>query len=123
MKMLLLDVENNKVKVVKANGLMDYYKHIGCNCIDIVRRKIGDLTVQIVCDDEGAIVQHPKVSAINVACQPCLFGNLLIASGRVVDGKLTELTKKEIEYIKHYIIKTTTSLNEEPSNVIWLMNY
>lgn len=66
MKMLLLDVYNNEVKMVEVNGLDDYYKYIGCSCIDIVRRKIGDLTVEIVCDDEGTFVEHPKVSAIDV---------------------------------------------------------
>lgn len=34
MKMLLLDVQNNDVKVVEANGLEDYYKYIGCSVID-----------------------------------------------------------------------------------------
>ena len=63
MKMLLLDVQNNEVKVVEVNGLEDYYKYIGCSVIDIVRRKIGDLTVEIVCDDEGTFAEHQKVSA------------------------------------------------------------
>jgi len=102
MKMLLLDVQNNDVKVVEANGLEDYYKYIGCDFIDIVRRKIGDLTVEIVCDDEGTFYEHPKVSAIDIIGQPCLFGNLLIASERVIDGNLTELTEEEIEYIKQF---------------------
>lgn len=123
MKMLLLDVQNNEVKVVEANGLEDYYKYIGCDYVDIVRRKIGDLTVEIVCDDEGAMVQHPKVSAIDITGQPCLVGNLLIASGRVEDGNLTELTEKEIEYIKEFIIEVTTAFYKEPFKVIWEMDY
>ena len=123
MEMLLLDVQNNEVKVVEANGLEDYYKYIGCDLIDIVRRKIGDLTVEIVCDDEGTFCEHPKVSAIDIAGRPCLVGNLLIASGRVIDGNLTELTEKEIEYIKLFIIEITTSFYKEPYKVIWEMDY
>ena len=123
MKMLLVDVQNNEVKVVEANGLEDYYKYIGCDYVDIVRRKIGDLTVEIVCDDEGAMVAHPKVSAIDIIGQPCLVGNLLIASGRVEDGNLTELTEKEIEYIKEFIIEVTTAFYKEPFKVIWEMDY
>lgn len=124
MKMLLLDVQNNEVKVVEANGLEDYYKHIGCDLIDIVRRKIGDLTVEIVCDDEGTFCEHPKVSAIDIIGQPCLYGNLLIASGRVTgDGNLTELTEEEIEYIKQFIIEVTTTYYKEPFKVIWEMDY
>lgn len=123
MKMLLLDVINNEVKVVEANGLEDYYKYIGCDLIDIVRRKIGDLTVEIVCDDEGTFCEHPKVSAIDITGQPCLVGNLLIASERVIDGNLTELTEEEIEYIKQFIIEVTTSFYKEPYKVIWEMDY
>lgn len=123
MKMLLLDVRNNDVKVVETNGLDDYYKYIGCRLIDIVRRKIGDLTVEIVCDDEGTLVDHPKVSAIDVIGQPCLYGNLLIASGRVVDGYLTELTEQELEYIKGFLIEVTTAFYKKPFKVFWEMDY
>ena len=56
MKMLLLDVENKEIKMVEANGLNDYYGLIGCRCIDIVSRTIGDVEVEIVLDDEGALV-------------------------------------------------------------------
>ena len=123
MKMLLLDVQNNDVKIVEANGLEDYYKYIGCSVIDIVRRKIGDVTVEIVCDDEGTFVEHPKVSAIDIVGQPCLYGNLLVAGGEVIDGELTELTEKEIEYIKLFITEVTTSFYREPFKVFWEMDY
>lgn len=123
MKMLLLDVQNNELKVVEVNGLEDYYKYIGCSVIDIVRRKIGDLTVEIVCDDEGTFAEHPKVSAIDVVGQPCLVGNLLVAGGEVIDGNLTELTDEEIEYIKQYTIEVTTAYYKEPFKVFWEMDY
>lgn len=123
MKMLLLDVYNNEVKMVEANGLDDYYKYIGCRCIDIVRRKIGDLTVEIICDDEGTFVEDPKVSAIDVSGRACLVGNLLVAGGEVIDGNLTELTEEEIDYIKEYIIEITTSVYKEPFKVFWEMDY
>lgn len=123
MKMLLLDVINNEVKVVDANGLEDYYKYIGCDVIDIVRRKIGNLTVEIVCDDEGTFVEHPKVSAIDIVGQPCLYGNLLVAGGKVIDGELTELTDREIEYLKRFTIEVTTAFYKEPFKVFGAVNY
>ena len=95
MKMLLLDVKNREVKMVEANELDDYYRLIGCRTIDIVSRSIGDVRVEIVIDDEGALVDKPKVSTIDIDCTPMLFGNLLVASGRVTeDGELKELTKE-----------------------------
>lgn len=123
MRMLLLDVHNNAVKLVEANGLEDYYKYIGCDVIDIVRRKIGDLTVEIVCDDEGLLVEHPKVSGIDVFCQPFLYGNLLVAGGKVIDGNLTELTDEQIDYLKQYITEVKTKYYKEPFKVFKEMSY
>ena len=119
MKMLLIDVYNNEVKMVNADGLEDYYKYIGCRCIDIVRRVIGDTTVEIVCDDEGTFVENPKISAIDIAGTPCLVGNLLIASGRVIDGELTELKDEEIEEIMQNVDTITTSKYKEPYRVLF----
>ena len=124
MKMLLLDVKNRDVKMVEANELDDYYRLIGCRTIDIVSRTIGDVKVEIVCDDEGALVNNPKVSAIDIDGTPRLFGNLLVASGRVTeDGELTELTRAEIDEIMDNIATITTSVYKEPYPVFVEMDY
>ena len=125
MKMLMIDVENRKVKLVEANGLKDYYKLIGCRCIDIVHRTIGDdIEVEIVIDDEGALVESPKPSGIDVTGTPALYGNLLIASGRVTDdGELTELTKDEVAELMNNIATITTSVYKEPYPVFVEMDY
>ena len=124
MKMLLLDVKNRDVKMVEANDLEDYYRLIGCRTIDIVSRTIGDVRVEIVIDDEGALVDNPKVSAIDIDGTPMLFGNLLVASGRVTeDGELTELTKGEVDEIMDNIATITTSVYKEPYPVLVEMDY
>ena len=123
MKMLLLDVKNREVKMVEANELDDYYRLIGCRTIDIVSRSIGDVRVEIIIDDEGALVDNPKISAIDVDGTPVLFGNLLVASGRVTeDGELTELTQEEIDEIMDNIA-TTTSVYKEPYPLFVEMDY
>ena len=120
MKMLLLDVENKEVKVVEANTLDDYRKFIGCRYIDIVRRWIGDVVVEIVTDDEGAIIDNPKVSAIGIDGTPMLFGNLLVASGRVTDdGELTEINGAELDELMDNIATITTSIYKEPYPVFF----
>ena len=124
MKMLLLDVKNREVKMVEANELDDYYRLIGCRTIDIVSRSIGDVRVEIVIDDEGALVDKPKASAIDIDGTPMLFGNLLVASGRVTeDGELTELTQEEIDEIMDNIATITTSVYKEPYPVFVEMDY
>ena len=125
MKMLMIDVENRKVKLVEANGLKDYYKLIGCRTIDIVHRTIGDdIEVEIVIDDEGALVESPKVSAISPEGTPALYGNLLIASGRVTeDGELTEFTEAEIDEIMGNVATITTSVYKEPYPALVEVDY
>ena len=124
MKYLLLDVKNRDVKMVEANDLDDYYRLIGCRTIDIVSRTIGDVKVEIVLDDEGAIIDKPKVSAIDIDGTPMLFGNLLVASGRVTeDGELTELTRAEIDEIMDNVATITTSVYKEPYPVFVEMDY
>ena len=124
MKYLLLDVKNREVKTVEANSLDDHYELIGCRCIDVIHRRIGDVEVEIVLDDEGALVDNPKISAIDIDGTPMLFGNLLIASGRVTDdGELTELTETEVEEIKDNVATITTSVYKEPYPVFVEMDY
>ena len=124
MKMLMLDVVNKNIKMVEANTLADYYKLIGCRCLDIIHRRIGDAEVEIVLDDEGLLVESPKVSAINVDGTPVLFGNLLIASGRVTDdGELTELTEAEVDEIMDNVATITTSVYKEPYPVFVEVDY
>ncbi len=124
MKMLMIDVENKDVRLVEANTLTDYYNLIGCRTIDIISRSIGDVRVEIVLDDEGALVEHPKVSAISVDGTPMLFGNLLIASGKVTeDGELTELTAEEIDEIMQNVATITTSVYTDPYPALVELDY
>ena len=124
MKYLLLDVKNREIKTVEANGLDDYYKIIGCRCIDVIHRRIGDVEVEIVLDDEGALVENPKVSAIGIDGTPILFGNLLVASGRVTDdGELTELTEEEVDEIMDNVATISTSVYKEPYPAFVEMDY
>ena len=125
MKMMFIDVENRKVEMVEANTLADYYKLIGCRTVDIVHRTIGDVEVEIVLDDEGFLVENPKPSGIDVTGTPALYGNLLIASGRVTDdGELTELDQDELEALMTWYIATiTTSVYKEPYPALVEVDY
>ena len=124
MKMLLLDVVNKDVRMVEANTLDDYYKLIGCDYVDIIHRRIGDVEVEIVLDDEGLLVEDPKPSGISVDGTPMLFGNLLIANGRVTDdGELTELTEEEVDEIMDNVATISTSVYKEPYPAFVEMDY
>lgn len=68
MKAVLLDVMNDKVEVVDAEELEDYYKLIGCRTIEIVNWEIMDRRFDIVCDEEGLFFENPKISSIDDKC-------------------------------------------------------
>lgn len=124
MKMLLLDVKNNEVKMVEANSLEDYYNLIGCRTIDIIHRRIGDVEVEIVIDDEGMLVDNPKISAVDSTGNPVLCGNLLVAGGRVTDdGELTELTPEEVDKIMFFVAEVTTHIYKEPYRIFVEVDY
>ena len=123
MKYLLIDVINNDVRLVEANGLDDFYKLLNCRCIDITRRKIGDIGCNLIVDDEGLLIDNPIVSAIDVSGTPCLFGNILVASGRTVDGELTELTDEELQEVMFNIAEITTTKRPEPYKVLVEVDY
>lgn len=108
-KMLLIDVKNSGVCVVRADGLDDYYKLIDCRCIDIVSRRIGENVYDIICDDEGLLVDSPRVSAVDSAGQPMLVGNLLIAGLADEEGHLTDLTADDIDYIAKRVLVARTA--------------
>lgn len=58
MKAVLLDVMNDKVEVVDAEELEDYYKLIGCRTIEIVNWEIMGRRFDIVCDEEGLFFEN-----------------------------------------------------------------
>lgn len=108
MKMILLNVQNDVVEIVDADGLQDYYKHIGTDVVDIVSRRIGGEPFEIICDDEGLLKANPKISAIDDMGQPMLIGNLLIAGGVDNEGNLEPIQIEDIEYVMQFIQKMYT---------------
>ena len=101
---LLLDLNNNETKVIEANSLQDYYDLIGCNLIEIVSRKIGRKRFDVICDEEGTFAAEPKISAIDNLGTPMFVGNLIICGQADEEGKLTDLSSRDINYIKKRIL-------------------
>lgn len=108
MKALLLDTIKKTVEVVNPESLEDYYKMIGCRCIDIVRRKIGRKTYEIICDDEGLLQNDPLISAIDNLGNVMLVGSMIISGLADEEGELTDLSPADIKYIKQRIMTLDT---------------
>lgn len=103
MKTILLNVKENKVENVNCeDSLEEFYRLIGCDCIDITMRKIGGRWFDIVCDDEGLLKDDMKISAINDMGQPMLVGNLLFFN-HDSEGNLLPLSDEDCYHINKYI--------------------
>ena len=101
MRAVYLDVSNNAKPAIidLKDDLNEFYKLIKCDCIDIVSRKIGNKYYDIICDDNGLLVNRPVVSAIDILNNPALVGNLLIVGEPTACGEMTELSTEEAKMI------------------------
>ena len=106
MQVIFLNVNDNKApeKLNIKDDLQSYYNLLECNTIDIVRRKIGKRYFHIICNDEGALIDKAKISAISNLEEIRLVGNLIICAGDITeDGDLIGLTDDQAEYVKQHI--------------------
>lgn len=103
MKAVLLDVMNDKVEVVDAEELEDYYKLIGCRTIEIVNWEIMDRRFDIVCDEEGLFFENPKISSIDDKGNVMSVGNLVVCGEADDNVKLTSLSDEDVRHIMENI--------------------
>ena len=90
MQVIYLNVADNQPPEARQikDDLQTYYDLIECNAIDIMRRKIGKRYFRIIYDDEGLLVENPKISAISN------LGEVrLVASFMVIDILIDEAFK------------------------------
>lgn len=93
MKGYLIDVENNEARTVEIDDndhLGQFYKLIGCRCIDITVRKVGGKPYNIVVDDGGFLKDGYKVSGIDSHMGVMLAGNIILF-GIGGDGDLASI--------------------------------
>ncbi len=126
MQVIFLNVNDNKApeKLNIKDDLQSYYNLLECNTIDIVRRKIGKRYFNIVCDDEGALLDRAKISAISNLGEIRLVGNLIICAGDITeDGDLIGLTDDQAEYVKQHIEFLCTRQNPEGYYILTQCEY
>lgn len=119
---VLLDAYNDMTVVMTVEAeLQSYYTMLDCSCIDIVSRKIGGKWFDIVCDDEGLLVDDPKISAINNLGRPMLVGNLFIVKHKGDD--IGSLTEKDIEHVMKHIQVMYTKNHPEGYMMLTQVDY
>ena len=126
MQVIFLNVNDNKApeKLNIKDDLQSYYNLLECNTIDIIRRKIGKRYFNIVCDDEGALLDRAKISAVSNLGDIRLVGNLIICAGDITeDGDLIGLTDDQAEYVKQHIEFLCTRQNPEGYYILTQCEY
>lgn len=98
----LIDVENDKsgiVEIKDGDHLGQFYKLIGCECIDIAVRKVGGRPYNVVLDDEGLLVSNPTFSAIDGGMHAMLAGSIILF-GIGDDMDLTSIVDEDVVNIR-----------------------
>lgn len=90
-------------KTIK-DTLPDFYKLLDCELIDIVRRKIGGVYYDVVCDDEGLFKNPCFPSALTDDGQVALVGSLFICFGNDNTGELESLSDYHIASIFNKVV-------------------
>lgn len=120
-KVVVLDTkaeETNQYQVREIeNDLDTYYDIIGCRCIDIPQRKIGNHYYDIIVDDEGLLQSDPIISAVDKTGSPMLVGTLIVCQSNE-EGETIGLTDEEIEEVRKNVHKVTNMLTGQVLTVL-----
>lgn len=108
MKALLIDVQRNVVEYVDPRGLIDFYRLINCDLIDITCREINGKRYDIICDDYSLVRDEVKFSAVTSYGIPVLAGNLIITGEANTNGDQTDLQPQDIKHLLDNIHKVRT---------------
>lgn len=118
-------VNEKGMEVVEIpNDIDKFYEIIGCRCIDIATRRIGEKKkyYDIIVDDEGLLVDNPRVSAIDSNLKAMLVGNLIITNYND-EGETTTLTNEDIVYLSQYVEKLFNFRTYEYQWLLTEVNY
>lgn len=93
----------------EADTLNEYYRLLGCQCIDMVSIDVDGYSYDVVCDDEG-LFREPMVPTLYISEEQVLFGNLAFVK---IDeeGYTVGLDKEDIERLLHFIEKQKDDLH------------
>lgn len=120
---VLVDVVKRTIKQETISKSLDgYYAALNCRCIGIVTRRIGGKYFLVIHDDEGLLVDHPKISAIDPPGEGMFCGNLFIVQTDGADD-ITSLTEAEVAHVLKNTLDVRTGRYPEPYPVICNCTY
>ena len=125
MRGYLIDVQNDEHRVVEIadkDHLGQFYELIGCECIDLVTRRIGGKYFDVIVDDEGLFVQNPICSAYDSKHNPMLVGNIVILGEADGEGNETSMSEGDVSLVRE-AIRYTIDLYRGAMHPVVIMDY
>lgn len=113
MRGYIIDPKSNQAGSVEVEpSLAEYYRLIGCECIDIILRRINGVNVNIILDDKGLL--KPNVtSGFAKNRNERLAGTLLLFGADRFGFEMTSLTDGEIDAIDKSVIYAIAQTEEK----------
>lgn len=116
------------------DSLSSFYQLLHCSSIEIVTRRIGAAQrtgscgrtyreYSIICDEEGALLEDPLISAIDDYGNVMLVGSLLIVGLPDDEGELTGLTDEDIKHIRYNVMPLSTRRHPEGWHMLTSCSY
>ena len=90
-----IDPHSKDAELVEVNGLHDYYREIGCDCIDIAVVSVHGTPFNVIVDDEGLLKGEVIASVFDGKGYPML-ANVAIVLGFDDDCDVRSLTTDEV---------------------------
>lgn len=127
-KAFYIDPETDTAEPRTVEDSLDtFYQLLHCRVIDIVTRRIGfgrgSRVFDIICDEEGALIEDPLISAIDDYGDAMLVGSLLIVGLADDEGELTDLTDADIKHIRKHVMPLSTRRHPEGWQMLTSCHY
>lgn len=120
MKAFHIDSITNEARFIETDAKLEsLYKLTRCRCIDIVVRHVNGVPFNVVCDDEGLLVDNPTFTAWYRNGTPAIAGSIVLfaldddtgdLSGidengeMALEGRVGELLKRDLSLAKVVIL-------------------
>ena len=102
-----IDPFKRDAELVEVNGLDDYYREIGCDCIDIAVVSVHGVPFNAIVDDEGLLKGGAVPSVFDNEGRPRLV-NVTIVLGFNDDCDVRSLTASEVSLLSEetYVVSS-----------------
>ncbi len=115
--MYILTIEINKDRTAlethirnidDTDKLDEYYRYLGCQCIDMATIDVGGHAYDVICDDE-ALLRQPLIPSLYISEEQVFFGSLAFVKDDE-EGESVGLDREDLIRLLDFIERQQPSL-------------